>query len=521
MLFHSPVFLFFFLPVTLGIYLLLERRAPSGLSIGFLALASLFFYSWWNPLYLPLLIGSIVFNFTVGRLVSGDFRFSHRYGALVFGVVVNLALLAAFKYADFAIRTMDWLGGAKIPDLGIVLPLAISFYTFQQIAFLVDSYQGKAPIRSFPAYCLFITFFPHMIAGPIVHHREMMPQFARLIAGNSRTAEEVWHDLSVGFSMFTVGLVKKVYFADQFAIWADNAFRAADAGAQLSFAEAWLGTGCFALQIYLDFSGYTDMALGLARLFGIKLPLNFSSPYKASSIIVFWHRWHMTLSRFLRDYLYFPLGGNKHGKFRQYSNIMIVMLLGGLWHGASWTFVVWGGLHGAFLLINHGYRALVIRGLPAMRPWAGVLLTTICVLVAWTFFRAETFSGGFSMIKGMAGFNGVALPLHWESAFGGKVDALARMGLPIGFAPMTTYSGGVQIAWVVGGFLAMWFLPNTQEILRRHDPAFETVAAPRGLAAILTWRPSAALGAGFAAAALAATFIVLQGKAGEFIYFQF
>ena len=242
MLFHSPEFLFFFLPITLSIYLVMERRAPAGLSIGFLALASLFFYSWWNPLYLPLLLGSMAFNFAMGQLVAVDSRASHRYGLLAIGVTVNLLLLGAFKYVDFAIHTINAVGHAEIPDLGIVLPLAISFYTFQQIAFLVDSYQGKAQVRSVGAYCLFITYFPHLIAGPIVHHREMMPQFARLIAGNARQAEEIWRDLAVGFSMFTIGLVKKVIFADQFAIWSDNAFRAADAGAQLSLIEAWLGT---------------------------------------------------------------------------------------------------------------------------------------------------------------------------------------------------------------------------------------------------------------------------------------
>lgn len=521
MLFHSPIFLFFFLPLVLSGYLLLERGAPAGLSIGFLALASLFFYSWWNPYYLPLLLGSIVFNFTIGHLVNVKSRFGFRYGALVFGVTVNLLLLGAFKYADFAIRTINWGGGTNIPELDIVLPLAISFFTFQQIAFLVDSYQGKAPEDNFPAYCLFITFFPHLIAGPIVHHREMMPQFARLIAGDRRRSDEVWRDLAVGFSMFTIGLVKKVFFAGQFATWSDNAFRAADAGAHLSFGEAWLGTACFSLQIYLDFSAYTDMALGLSRLFGVKLPLNFNSPYKAASIIEFWHRWHMTLSRFLRDYLYYPLGGNKLGTFRQYVNIFIVMLLGGLWHGASWTFVAWGGLHGAFLVVNHGYRSLVARGMPAVKPWIGVLLTVFCVMVAWVFFRADSFAGAFDMTKGLFGFYGIALPPHWEPTFGPTVRALADAGLSVHFAPMTAYSGGTQIGWVIAGFLAMWLLPNSQEIMRDYDPAFEPVAKPRGMAALLTWRPSAALGVCFAVASLAAVFIVLQGKAGEFIYFQF
>ncbi len=521
MLFNSPVFLFAFLPVTLALYLIFERSSRAGISIGFLVLASLFFYGWWNPLYLPLLLGSICVNFALGLLVAPGSRFQARRALLVLGIIANVALLAVFKYADFAVRTFDQLTGNESGALNIILPLAISFFTFQQIAFLVNSYQGKAPERSFIAYCLFVTFFPHLIAGPIVHHREMMPQFARLVAGSRRTPEEIWHDLAVGFAMFTIGLLKKVMFADQFGIWADNAFRAADAGANLCFIEAWLGTACFALQIYLDFSGYTDMALGLARLFGVKLPLNFNSPYKATSIIEFWRRWHMTLSRFLRDYVYYPLGGSRRGVARQYLNIMLVMLVGGLWHGASWTFVVWGGLHGIFLAINHAWRALTARGFPALGPLPSLILTTLCVLVAWVFFRAETFASSLSTVRGLAGLNGIALPLHWQPAFGGLVDVLAQWGLPVGFAPMTAYSGGTQIAWVVAGFAAMWLLPNTQQLLRAHDPAFQRVDAAQGWAGRLAWQPSAAAGFLFAGAALAASIVVLRGAAGEFIYFQF
>ena len=518
MLFHAPIFIFFFLPLTLAVYLVLERRCSPVATMGFLALASLVFYSWWNPLYLPLLVGSTIFNFVIGQVVVPDRRSRYRRAILVFGITVNLAVLGLFKYADLAIQTFDWIAKTDFPALHIVLPLAISFFTFQQIAYLVDSYQGKAPERSFAAYGLFITFFPHLIAGPIVHHREMMPQFADLIRGNVRSSQQIWHDLAVGFTLFTFGFVKKTFFADQFGIWADNAFRASDAGVSLSLIEAWLGTCCFALQIYLDFSGYSDMALGLARLFGVRLPLNFNSPLKAQSIIDFWRRWHMTLSRFLRDYLYYPLGGNRRGPARRYVNLFIVMALGGLWHGAAWTFVIWGALHGLFLAINHGYRSLVARGFPAMPSWLALALTTVCVLAAWTFFRAETVSSATRMLSGMAGANGVALPLHWKPAFEGIV---AQYELPIAFAPMTAYSGGSQVVWVALGFLACWLLPNSQEILRRHDPSFEPVAAPSGVAARLTWQPSFASAAAVAVAALAGTFIVLQGKAGEFIYFQF
>jgi alginate O-acetyltransferase complex protein AlgI len=517
MLFHAPVFLLVFLPLTLALYLWLERNAAAGMSIGFLAIASLVFYGWWNPLYLPLLIGSIAFNFLIGRAIAPDAKVAGRRALLITGIVANVAVLGLFKYADFAVRTINMLADRSIPDWGFVLPLAISFFTFQQIAFLVDSYQGKAPERSFPAYCLFITFFPHLVAGPIVHHSEMMPQFARLYAGRHRSSEELWRDLAVGFAIFTVGLVKKVFFADQFATWSDNAFRAAGAGVELTFIEAWLGIACFTLQIYLDFSGYSDMAIGLARLFGVKLPLNFDSPYKATSIIEFWRRWHMTLSRFLRDYLYVPLGGNRRGPWRRYVNVIIVMLLGGLWHGAAWTFVVWGGLHGALLMINHAWRAWTSA--PRIPPVVGGALTLLGVMVAWVFFRADSFNAAWCVLRGMSGVDGVALPFHWQPAFGPLVERLSI--LPIHFQPLPTYSGGNQIAWVLVGFLAMWLLPNTQEIMRKWEPAFEAVVPPRGLQARITWHPNTVAGVAFAVAALAVTIVVLQGKPGEFIYFQF
>jgi D-alanyl-lipoteichoic acid acyltransferase DltB (MBOAT superfamily) len=519
-LFHAPVFLLFFLPVTLALYLVLERRSPAGLSIGFLAIASLFFYSWWNPLYLPLLLGSIGFNFLLGIWVAPDSKVKHRRALLIAGVAVNVGVLALFKYADFLVRSGNWLFSTNQPDLGILLPLAISFFTFQQIAFLVDSYEGTSE-RSFPAYCLFITFFPHLIAGPIVHHREMMPQFARLYAGDRRSNDEIWRDLAVGFTIFAIGLAKKVFFADQFALWSDNAFRAADAGASMSFLESWLGTACFTLQIYLDFSGYSDMAIGLARLFGVKLPLNFDSPYKASSIIEFWRRWHITLSRFLRDYLYFPLGGNRRGPFLRYFNLMLVMLIGGLWHGASWTFVVWGGLHGAYLAINHLWRWWEKHGGPYIGTILGRVLTILAVMVAWVFFRANTFEGAWRMLRGMFALDGIAVPFHWQPILGPLVDKLNAFGLSFHFAPVPAYSGGTQIFWVLAGFAAMWFLPNTQQIMRKWDPAFEKVEAPAGPSRWLSWSPNVVTGAICASIVLAVVFVVLQGHAGEFIYFQF
>src|SRR6185295_17085216 len=237
-----------------------------------------------------------------------------------------------------------------------------------------------------------------------------------------------------------------------------------------------------------DFSGYSDMAIGLARLFGVKLPLNFNSPYKAASIIDFWRRWHMTLSRFLRDYLYVPLGGNRSGSLRRYLNVMLVMLLGGLWHGASWTFVAWGGLHGIFLVVNHAYRGWRGAVAPAWGGWPGRLLTLFCVMVAWVFFRAGTFEGAWVMLRGLFGVNGIALPVHWQPTFAGLADQLARIGVSVAFTPMPVYGGSVQVAWAVGLLLAMWLLPNTQEIMRRYDPALGSIEAPGWPARRLVWR---------------------------------
>ena len=519
MLFHSPIFLYVFLPVTLVGFLLLEHRAAAGRAIGFLVLASFVFYAWYNPLYLPLLLGSILFNYGLGRLLAPERGFVGRYALLVVGIAANLAMLGAFKYADFAVRTLNWLGDLTLPELGILLPIAISFFTFQQVAYLVDAYQGHATKRSFRAYALFVNFFPHLIAGPIVHHREMMTQFEPLLAGKRRGNEEIWTDLSVGFTFFTIGLVKKVLFADQFASWADTAFGAAEAGVPLTLIEAWLGTACFTLQIYLDFSAYSDMAIGLARLFGIRLPINFNSPYKATSIIDFWRRWHITLSRFLRDYLYVPLGGNRLGPWRRHINIMIVMVLGGFWHGAAWTFVAWGALHGIYLVINHGYRALAHRYAFGLHPLLAGTLTLLAVMVAWVFFRAESFGSAVVMLKGLGGLNGVAMPLHWEPMFGGLAETAKGLGLS--FAPVTAYHGSDQVLMVAAAFLLMWLLPNSQEVMREWEPALSNVRPPGGLAARLAWRPSVFSGAALAGAALLSSFYVIQGRPGEFIYFQF
>ena len=310
-------------------------------------------------------------------------------------------MLGYYKYFNFAVDQFNWLLGTDYHIGKILLPLAISFFTFQQIAYLVDSYRAEIEEHSFMHYCLFVTFFPQLIAGPIVHHKEMLPQFAK-----PETFRFSAFHVAVGLTLFSVGLFKKVVLAAGVAVYATPFFNAVDAGQPLTGFEAWLGALSYTLQLYFDFSGYSDMALGLARLFGIRLPENFNSPYKATSIVDFWRRWHITLSRFLRDYLYIPLGGNRKGPKRRYVNLFLTMLLGGMWHGAGWNFMIWGALHGTYLVINHAWSTARSQWIAAPIGRAETvfywLVTMLAVIVSWVYFRAETLAGANQMLLAMA-----------------------------------------------------------------------------------------------------------------------
>jgi len=353
MLFNSEIFLFVFLPIVLIGFYAIGAQGHHRVAISWLVASSLFFYGWWNPAYLGLIIGSILFNYTFGMILSRQGMVQrNKWWLLFFGVGFNLTLLGYFKYANFFVDNINVLTGANFHLEQIILPLAISFFTFQQITYLVDAYSGKTREYNFLHYILFVTFFPQLIAGPIVHHREMLPQFAK------DTLYKLNHsNLAIGFAILLIGLFKKVVLADGVAPFATPVFAAADSGVEISFFEAWSGALAYTFQLYFDFSGYTDMAIGVARMFNVRLPLNFNSPYKSLSIVDFWRRWHMTLSAFLRDYLYIPLGGSRKGMPRRYINLMTTMLLGGLWHGAGWTFVVWGFLHGFYLVVNHAWTS--------------------------------------------------------------------------------------------------------------------------------------------------------------------
>ncbi len=348
MLFNSVEFLFLFLPVTLFVFWNLKRFGYGQSALAFIGFSSLVFYGMWDPRYLVLLIGSIIFNFFIGAQISAE---KPRKLWLWIGVSGNIVCLAWFKYAGFFTQNINTLLPHDVPIPDIVLPLGISFFTFVQIAYLVDAWRGMVGKHSFIEYLGFVTFFPHLIAGPILNHKTIMPQLHSL-----PQREYDWTKAALGLSLLALGLFKKVVIADELAKYASPVFTAADSGEIITIIQAWEGALGYSFQLYFDFSAYSDMAIGIGLMFGIRLPDNFNSPYKAASIIEFWRRWHITLSTFLRDYLYIPLGGNRKGRLRRYVNLMLTMLLGGLWHGAGWTFIVWGGLHGLYLCINHFWR---------------------------------------------------------------------------------------------------------------------------------------------------------------------
>lgn len=407
MLFTDPVFLFKFLPVVLAGFLVLLMSGTRFHRHVFLVAASLVFYAWFRVDYLALLVGSMVVNFGLAALILRQPGTKASRRILIVGIVANLALLGVYKYLGFLVFNLNGLLDAGLPDPALLLPLAISFFTFQKVSYLADCHSGKIDAAEHTPleYGLFVTFFPQLIAGPIVHHSEMMPQFRSEISGAARVSM-----FCEGILLFALGAFKKLAIADTVAPTADAVFNVSDGGASVSMMTAWVGALAYTFQIYFDFSGYSDMAIGLGLLFGIRLPWNFNSPYKSENISEFWRRWHMTLSRWLRDYLYIPLGGNRHGTLRQYINNFMTMVLGGLWHGAHWNFVIWGALHGAYLIVNVLFRQAAksvgclefVERAPQMRlaSWA---VTFLAAVVAWVFFRATTTSGAVSMIGAMFG----------------------------------------------------------------------------------------------------------------------
>ncbi len=488
MLFNSYIFILVFLPITLGVYHMLRVGAADRLAVAWLAAASLVFYGWWSIKALLLLLVLMALNYVVVWMLLQRTEASRAIRRSIVAIAIggNLAVLGYFKYANFFLENWAALTGSRAGFVEVVLPLGLSFFTFQKIALIVDAYRGRVSHFEPLGYMLFVSFFPQLIAGPIVHHSEVMPQFAqRKLPAAADTAQ--------GLMLFVIGLSKKVLLADTIAAWASPVFDTAGLSHLPSFAEAWTATLAYALQLYFDFSGYSDMAIGLALLFGVRLPLNFNSPYKADNIVEFWRRWHMTLSRFLRDYLYIPLGGNRHGRLRRYANLMLTMMLGGLWHGAAWTFVIWGALHGIYLAINHGWSALRTRlgfagrSHPLTRGLARVT-TFAAVLVAWVFFRAPDLPAAVAILRAMAGQGGSASP---------ALDVASAL------------------PWLAALLAVVWFAPNSAEFV---GYAFEG-NRPSLAVAPLRWTPSWRWAT--ACGLLLGLCFMSMTRVSEFLYFQF
>lgn len=513
MLFNSYVFLLCFLPITWIVFFLVGKWSHVGAAF-FLFLASLFFYGWWNPAYVGLLLLSSAFNYGVSLAILRSHTAPLQKSWLTFGVIGDLAVLCYFKYFAFLLGIF----GLTPPAHAVSLPLGISFFTFTQIAFIVDTYRRQAALTTAVHYGLFVTYFPHLIAGPLLHHKQIIPQF-----NSEKMYSPNLENVAIGLTIFVLGLAKKVLIADGLAPYVDKVFNPAN-GPLLDMGEAWLGVLGYTMQIYFDFSGYSDMAIGISRMFNVTLPANFYSPYQSRNIIDFWRRWHITLSNFLKDYLYISLGGNRKGVFRRYINLFITMLLGGLWHGAGWTFIIWGGLHGLMLMVNHWWRELVerlgISDVTQTRPmrflaWA---LTFFCVVMCWIFFRAPTFEAANNIIRAMFGAHGASLPLYMKVFFGEQPAH--------GWLRYLGFSTNSFVDEIFGAYLgvAMFIalcMPCIIHIMRDVTPALglPKLRAGEGFFPNMRWRPTARTAA--ILGLLTIVLMLLLERPSVFLYFQF
>ncbi len=516
MLFNSYPFIFVFLPIVLAGYYLIGGQGHHRIAAVWLVAASLFFYGWWNPAYLGLIMGSMLFNYAVGVSLLGSNRVLAKK-VLVFGIIANLSLLAYYKYANFLIDTTNKIFKSDFNLATIILPLGISFFTFLQIAYLVDTYSKKARQYNFLNYCLFVLFFPHLIAGPLVHHREILPQFAK-----NTTYVFNYRHFTAGFAIFVIGLFKKVVLADSTTVYATTTFNLAESGVPLTLAAAWGGAIAYSFQLYFDFSGYSDMAIGLSKLFGVRLPMNFNSPYKSTSIIEFWRRWHITLSRFLKDYLYIPLGGNRKGKTRQLLNLLITMTIGGLWHGAGLKFILWGAIHGCLLIINNLWRNLnsFLNQKLKLNSFFSTALTFAVVTAAWVPFRAASMKGTLIMWHGMFGLNGVMLPPSWQEKLGALSPWLLEHN--VRFVRLFEQVGAVKVVdilWFLLLTYCVFFLPNTQQLMRRYRPVYEKSISYQAENTQLLWRPTIIWS--LIMAGLFFYSVLGLSRISEFLYFQF
>ena len=535
MLFNSYVFIFIFLPITLYGFHLIGKQGHHKVAISWLVVASLIFYGWWNPAYLGLILGSILFNYALGFFLLG-----RPYKWILFiGIAGNLAVLGYFKYANFFIDNINALTSNNIVLEQIILPLGISFFTFQQITYLVDVYRGETKEYNFLHYCLFVVFFPQLIVGPIVHHKEMLPQFAKdvLYKLNSK-------NLAVGFTIFIIGLFKKVVLADGIATYATPVFAAAENGVFLTFFEAWAGALAYTFQLYFDFSGYSDMAIGLARMFGITLPVNFSSPYKANNIAVFWRRWHITLSRLIKDYLFYPisLSLTRFAVIKNYGSVRLFILTiliptmftffwVGLWHGAGWNFILFGLAHGTYIVIYSAWVQIkpsipdnrVIKS-TVIANSIGRVVTFLAIVLSLVVFPAESIDGAGNMLAAMLGGHGLSLSPSLIGRIGNLEPWLLGHGI-VFHGMFHNHAFGVNpkagVVWVVALFLIAMLLPNTQQLLGRYRPVLEIYKneVPRLSHRWMEWRPSI-LWAFFTFSIFIIAILNLT-QTSEFLYFQF
>ncbi len=544
MLFNSTEFLFVFLPATLGVFYLLGRMSRVA-AIRWLILASLLFYAWWRPVNVLIIAPSIAINFALARVLlelsrREDSRLLSK-SVLISGLVFNVVFLGVFKYLDFAFGSVNDIFGTNLVLQHIILPLGISFITFQKIAFLVDVQAGRVKSFTLQDYCTFVLFFPQLVAGPIVHYREMMPQFQAIRCRADR------ENIAVGVTLVLFGLFKKVVLADNIAPLVTPIYNNAAAGGHISLLPAWIAAIGFTLQIYFDFSGYTDMALGLARFFGIRLPPNFYSPLRASCIIDFWLRWHMTLTRFLTAYIYNPMVlsltrrrlatgkrgfGGRNTTVGAFVSLLMVptvltMFVSGLWHGAGYGFVVWGLLHGFYITINHAWRVVAARVWPdrarydrVMTPF-GLVLTFVAVTASMVFFRAPTIASAIDLVKGLIGLHGIAVP----ETFFQHLGPVARTFHWLGIVPIAWSSHDFvkTFLWIVSLTFIAVACPNSLQILGRYEPALGVKWQPNtlviGRIRFAGWRPS--LPWAVAASALTAIAIVSLAGPSEFLYWNF
>jgi len=512
MLFNSYIFILVFLPIVACVYFLASTHLHRQLAISWLVIASLFFYAWWNPVFLPIIIVSVLFNFFLGASIRTTKAKNPRYALLLmlFGVAANLMALGYYKYFNFFIDNLNFVFNLKISVTPIALPLAISFFTFQQITYLIDAYNRGTKDYNFIHYTLFVTFFPQLIAGPIVHHADMMSQF---------DSDDAYHprerNIQLGLSIFAIGLFKKIMLADNIAPFSTPIFHAADTGISLSMLESWMGAAAFGLQVYFDFSAYTDMAIGSSRLFGIKLPINFYSPYKSLNTGDLWRRWHMTLTRLLTAYVYTPIsiasaraaiaaGAGEQALFWRSAAypIMVTLIIAGVWHGAAWNFVIFGALQGGMMIVNNLWRQFrkssLHQNLKETTLVGRILargLTSVCFIFSLVYFKASTTSGALYLSELMLGLDGLSVSTKFVS--------------PILF-----------LQYAVPLFLIIYLMPNTQQLFESYEPSLEPKRNEHrwGLERI-NWAPNWQWAA--ICSTMFAVSLLNMNRVSEFIYFQF